>query len=121
MKRRTFVGSIFAGLASARSSFAAQARASKLRVGDIPTRVFGKTGESLTIIGQAGRLRLPVLRASAHIRLISAIAVSSVRANCWCTSMGSCPSTKYGVYPMPSKSFCNSSLGMSARKHGLAI
>ena len=60
MKRRTFVGSIFAGLASARSSFASQAQASKLKAGDIPTRVFGKTGEALTIIGQAGG-RFPLI------------------------------------------------------------
>ena len=60
MERRTFVGSIFAGLASARSSFASRAQASQLKAGDIPTRVFGKTGESLTIIGQAGG-RFPLI------------------------------------------------------------
>ena len=60
MRRRTFVGSIFAGLASARSSFSAQARASKLKAGDVPTRVFGKTGEALTVIGQAGG-RFPLI------------------------------------------------------------
>lgn len=60
MKRRTFVGSIFAGLASAHSSFAARAQGTKLKAGDIPTRVFGKTGEALTIIGQAGG-RFPLI------------------------------------------------------------
>src|SRR5205823_4545056 len=60
MKRRTFVGSIVAGLASARSSFATRAQGSKLKAGDIPTRVFGKTGEALTIIGQAGG-RFPLI------------------------------------------------------------
>src|SRR5215510_492650 len=60
MKRRTFVSSIFAGLASARSSFASRAQASKLKTGDITTRVFGKTGEALTIIGQAGG-RFPLI------------------------------------------------------------
>jgi uncharacterized protein len=60
MKRRTFVGSVFAGLVSASSSFAARAQASKLKAGDIPTRIFGKTGEKLTIIGQAGG-RFPLI------------------------------------------------------------
>jgi aryl-alcohol dehydrogenase-like predicted oxidoreductase len=54
MKRRIFVGSVFSGIASSASLFAARARSAKLKAGDIPTRVFGKTGEKLTIIGQAG-------------------------------------------------------------------
>ena len=48
MRRRTFFSTITAaGLTSA-------ARAAKVKPGDIPKRVFGKTGERLTIIGQAG-------------------------------------------------------------------
>jgi Predicted oxidoreductases of the aldo/keto reductase family len=50
MKRRTFFGSAAAGLAAA----APVPDAGKLKAGDIPRRMFGKTGESLTIIGPAG-------------------------------------------------------------------
>src|SRR5690349_8156708 len=46
MRRRTFFGTAFAGLAAA--------RAPKAKPGDIPTRVLGRTGEKLTIIGQGG-------------------------------------------------------------------
>ncbi len=48
MQRRTFVGSVFAGLG------AVHAVPAKPKEGDIPKRAFGKTGVSLTIIGQAG-------------------------------------------------------------------
>ncbi|MBI3680150.1 MAG: aldo/keto reductase [Acidobacteria bacterium] len=48
MQRRSFFGGVFAGLAFG-SSKAATAKA-----GEIPTRIFGKTGEKLTVIGQAG-------------------------------------------------------------------
>jgi aryl-alcohol dehydrogenase-like predicted oxidoreductase len=47
MQRRVFVGAVFSGLAASTRPAAAKA-------GDIPTRTFGKTGEKLTIIGQAG-------------------------------------------------------------------
>ena len=50
MKRRTFVGSAFAGIAALSSPV----RGAALESGKIPTRVFGKTGEKLTIVGQAG-------------------------------------------------------------------
>ena len=50
MRRRTFLSST----AAAGISFSAQASPAKLQPGDIPKRVFGKTGERLTIIGQAG-------------------------------------------------------------------
>ena len=50
MKRRSFFGSAFAGLAATASS----AKGSRLKAGDIPKRTFGKTGEKLTVIGQAG-------------------------------------------------------------------
>ena len=50
MKRRSFFGSAFAGLAAT----AGTAKGARLKAGDIPKRTFGKTGEELTIIGQAG-------------------------------------------------------------------
>ncbi len=56
MQRRTFVGGVFAGLAAS----AAGAKPPKPKVGDIPQRVFGKTGEKLTVIGQAGG-RFPLI------------------------------------------------------------
>ena len=50
MRRRTFLSSsLSAGFVSAVGS-----GASALNAGDIPRRVLGKTGQSLTIIGQAG-------------------------------------------------------------------
>jgi predicted aldo/keto reductase-like oxidoreductase len=49
MQRRTFIsGSALAGLALE------NAPAARAATGEIPKRVFGKTGEKLTIIGQAG-------------------------------------------------------------------
>src|ERR1035438_9125857 len=56
MKRRTFFGGAFAGLAASAYSL----RPSKPRAGDIPQRTFGKTGEKLTVIGQAGG-RFPLI------------------------------------------------------------
>jgi predicted aldo/keto reductase-like oxidoreductase len=56
MKRRTFVGGVFAGLAAT----AYAAKPPKPRSGDIPRRTFGKTGEKLTVIGQAGG-RFPLI------------------------------------------------------------
>ena len=54
MRRRTFLSTtaaVGAGLS---------AKAADIKPGDIPTRVFGKTGEKLTIIGQAGG-RFPMI------------------------------------------------------------
>lgn len=57
MRRRTFFStSAAAGL----SLGAAAATPNKLKAGDIPMRVFGKTGEKLTVIGQAGG-RFPMI------------------------------------------------------------
>src|SRR5229473_2545385 len=57
MRRRTFLSSpAVAGLGV--SAFAADA--GKVKAGDIPKRVFGKTGEKLTIVGQAGG-RFPMI------------------------------------------------------------
>ena len=55
MRRRCFVGSTIAGLTVS----PIPGSGTKLKAGDIPKRVFGKTGEQLTVIGQAGgRFRL---------------------------------------------------------------
>jgi predicted aldo/keto reductase-like oxidoreductase len=56
MKRRTFVGGVFAGLAAT----AYAAKPPKPKAGDIPVRTFGKTGVKLTVIGQAGG-RFPLI------------------------------------------------------------
>jgi len=56
MRRRTFFGGVFAGLAA--SAFGA--KPPRPKAGDIPMRTFGKTGERLTIIGQAGG-RFPLI------------------------------------------------------------
>ncbi len=56
MRRRTFMGGIFTGLAAT----ARGATPPKLKPGGIPRRAFGKTGEKLTIIGQAGG-RFPLI------------------------------------------------------------
>ena len=56
MRRRTFFGSVFAGLAATASAV----KAPKPKAGGIPRRTFGKTGEKLTVIGQAGG-RFPLI------------------------------------------------------------
>ena len=56
MRRRTFFGTAFAGLAAT----AYGGKAPKPKAGDIPRRTFGKTGEKLTVIGQAGG-RFPLI------------------------------------------------------------
>jgi len=56
MKRRTFFGGAFAGLASTAYGM----RPPKPHAGDIPQRTFGKTGAKVTIIGQAGG-RFPLI------------------------------------------------------------
>ncbi len=67
MKRRTFVGTAFAGLGI--TGVNAQPR--KLKAGATPMREFGKTGVKLTVVGQGGA-RLALLRtkeaARAHVR-----------------------------------------------------
>ena len=56
MKRRTFFGGAFEGLAAT----AYAAKVPKPRAGDIPMRTFGKTGAKVTVIGQAGG-RFPLI------------------------------------------------------------
>jgi predicted aldo/keto reductase-like oxidoreductase len=54
MKRRTFFGS------AAAASLAASSQGAQVKPGDIPMRTFGKTGEKLTIVGQASG-RFPMI------------------------------------------------------------
>jgi uncharacterized protein len=61
--RRTFVGGVFAGLGITGLS----AQPPKPRAGDIPMRVFGKTGVKLTVIGHGGS-RLALLRTKERAR-----------------------------------------------------
>src|SRR5579862_616255 len=67
IRRRTFVGAVFAGLGITGLS----ARPPKPKVGAIPMREFGKTGVKLSIVGQGG-WALSLLRnkeaAQAHVR-----------------------------------------------------
>ncbi len=67
MIRRTFIGAVFSGLGLTGLS----ARPARPRAGDVPRRVFGKTGVKLSVIGQGGA-RMKLLRtkedARAHIR-----------------------------------------------------
>jgi len=56
MKRRTFFGGALAGVAATAYGL----KPPKVSGGDIPKRTFGKTGEKLTIIGQAGG-RFPLI------------------------------------------------------------
>ena len=53
MKRRVFVGASLA-------TTAVRPVPAAVKAGDIPMRVFGKTGEKLTVIGQAGG-RFPLI------------------------------------------------------------
>ena len=58
MRRRTFLKGVGAGAVAGVTREAATASpahaATKIKAGDIPKRTFGKTGEKLTVIGQAG-------------------------------------------------------------------
>lgn len=56
MRRRRLLGGVLASLAAT----ATGAQQPKLKAGDIPRRTFGKTGEQLTVIGQAGG-RFPLI------------------------------------------------------------
>lgn len=69
MKRRTFVGAAFAGVGITGMS----AKPPKPKAGDIPMRVFGKTGVKLTVIAQGGaRMDLfpDIEAARAHVRRV---------------------------------------------------
>ncbi len=60
MKRRTFVAGLLGGTLTGLRKQPVHAAALKLKPGDIPMRVFGKTGEKLTVVGQAGG-RFPLI------------------------------------------------------------
>ncbi len=67
MKRRSFVGGAFAGLGLT----GAYAQPPRPKAGDIPTRVYGKTGVRVSLIAQGGArmdLQPDVPTAAAHIR-----------------------------------------------------
>jgi len=65
MHRRVFVGTALAGVPAS-----AAPRAGKLKSGDIPVRLFGKTGVKLTVIGQAGG-RFPLCKDKDEARAIT--------------------------------------------------
>ena len=59
MKRRTVLGSLLGGLFTKLGNKAVHAHQSGLKAGDLPVRMFGKTGVKLTVIGLAsGRFHL---------------------------------------------------------------
>jgi len=60
MQRRTFISGIMGGAVAGMGRTMLHAQPAKLKAGDIPMRTFGKTGEKLTIIGQAGG-RFPLI------------------------------------------------------------
>ncbi len=67
MKRRSFIGAVFAGV----SITGASAAPGKVKAGAIPTTTLGKTGVTVTVIGQGGarmNLHPDVQTAAAHVR-----------------------------------------------------
>ena len=75
MRRRTFVGSAFAGMGTT----GAYAKPSKLKPGGIPVTKFGKTGRTVPIIAQGGaRMDLfpDVPTAAAHVRRVYELGVT---------------------------------------------
>lgn len=75
MKRRSFVGAVFAGLGVTGVS----AKPAKPKSGDIPMRTFGKTGEKLTVLAQGGaRMDLfpDVKAASTHVRRLYELGIN---------------------------------------------
>jgi len=69
MKRRVFVGGVFAGVGLTGAS----ARPPKPKSGGIPTRPYGKTGVNVSIIAQGGArmdLHPTVAEAAAHVRRV---------------------------------------------------
>ncbi len=69
MRRRAFIGSVFGGLGITGLS----AKPPRPKAGDVPMRVFGKTGVQLTVIGQGGA-RMDLFpnkeEARAHLRYV---------------------------------------------------
>ncbi|MEW5979663.1 MAG: aldo/keto reductase [Acidobacteriota bacterium] len=54
MKRRVFVGGILGATVGGFATRQSPASTRQIKPGDIPTRIFGRTGVRLTVIGQAG-------------------------------------------------------------------
>ncbi len=75
MKRRVFVGSAFAGVGLT----GAYAQPPKPKAGDIPTKLYGKTGVKVSIIAQGGArmdLHPTVAEAAAHVRRVYELGVN---------------------------------------------
>jgi predicted aldo/keto reductase-like oxidoreductase len=75
MKRRTFVGGALAGTGVTGAS----AKPAKLKAGDIPTTLYGKTGVRVTVIAQGGArmdLHPDVKSAAAHVRRVYEMGVT---------------------------------------------
>ena len=75
MKRRTFVGGALAGAGIT----GAYAKPAKVKAGDIPTVVLGKTGEKVTVIAQGGArmdLHPDVKEAADHVRRVFEMGVT---------------------------------------------
>lgn len=75
MKRRTFVGSAFAGTGIT----GAYAKPAKIKNGDVPTTILGKTGEKVTVIAQGGArmdLHPTVKEAADHVRRVYEMGVT---------------------------------------------
>jgi len=75
MKRRIFVGGAFTGLGLT----GAYARPAKPKAGDIPTKIYGKTGVRVAIIAQGGArmdLHPTVAEAAAHVRRVYDLGVT---------------------------------------------
>ena len=75
MKRRVFVGSAFSGLGLT----GAYAQPPKLKAGDVPMKLYGRTGVRVTIIAQGGArmdLHPDVTEAAAHVRSVYEMGVN---------------------------------------------
>ncbi|SPF38674.1 Aldo/keto reductase [Candidatus Sulfopaludibacter sp. SbA4] len=75
MKRRVFVGSAFAGIGLT----GAYAQPPKPKAGDIPMRLYGRTGVKVSIIAQGGArmdLHPDVAEAAAHVRRVYELGIN---------------------------------------------
>ena len=75
MKRRVFVGSAFTGIGLT----CAYAQQPKPKAGDIPTKLYGRTGARVSIIAQGGArmdLHPDVAEAAAHVRRVYELGIN---------------------------------------------
>ena len=75
MKRRSFAGAIFAGTGITGAS----AKPAKIKSGDVPTTILGKTGAKVTVIAQGGArmdLHPNVTEAAAYVRQVYEMGVT---------------------------------------------